>query len=234
MANPVKSSSGKLYQGKWQIFVEWCQEEQVPPDRVTIPQLARFFHHLRKDKQLSISAVEGYRAALNQVFTLKGMDLATSPEISLLFKHFRKTCPPRELKTTHWDVAFVLESLRGPPYEPLKSSSLKNLTLKTLFLLALASSKRVSELHGLSYEVSHTRHWREMGFSFVPEFIAKTQDPSKTEELFSSFTIPSLGDFTDFDKDELILCPVRAMKAYLKRTRPYRPAVKRLFVATGK
>ncbi|XP_064103326.1 uncharacterized protein LOC135213276 [Macrobrachium nipponense] len=234
MANPVKPSSGRLYQGKWRLFQDWCQDKGIAPDEATIPQLACFFHHLRKDKQLSISAVEGYRAALNKVFSLKGMDLAASPEILLLFKHFRKTCPPRELRTPHWDVALVLKSLRGPPYEPLHSASLKNLTLKTLFLLALASSKRVSELHALSYEVSHTRRWREMGFSFVPGFVAKTQDPSKPDEMFSSFTIPSLGDFTGFDKEELILCPVRAMKAYLKRTRQFRPAIKWLFVATGK
>ena len=232
MANPVKPSSSRLYQGKWRLFLDWCQVKGITPDRATIPQLASFFHHLRKDKQLSISAVEGYRAALNQVFSLRGLDLTVSPELSLLFKHFRKSCPPRELRTPHWDLALVLDSLRKPPYEPLDTASLKNLSLKALFLLALASSERVGELHGLSYEVSHTRHWKEMGFSFLPEFVAKTQDPSRREDSFSSFVIPSLGEFTDFDRDEMILCPVRAMKAYLKRTRSHRPAIKRLFITT--
>ena len=47
-----------------------------------------------------------------------------------------------------------------------------------LFLLALASAKRIGELHALSYRVSHSRGWGEVSFFFVPGFVAKTQDPS--------------------------------------------------------
>ena len=35
-----------------------------------------FLVHLRRDKGLSVSAVKGFRAALNSVFALNGMDLA--------------------------------------------------------------------------------------------------------------------------------------------------------------
>ena len=49
---------------------------------------------------------------------------------------------------------------------------------RKLFLLALASAKRIGELHALSYRVSHTRNWGEVSFSFVTGFVAKTQDPS--------------------------------------------------------
>ena len=35
-----------------------------------------FLVHLRRDKGLSVSAVKGYRAALNFTFALKVMDLA--------------------------------------------------------------------------------------------------------------------------------------------------------------
>ena len=45
-----------------------------------------FFIHLRKDKGLSVSAIKGYRATLNSVLTLKGLDLSTSRELSMLFR----------------------------------------------------------------------------------------------------------------------------------------------------
>ena len=58
------------------------------------------------------------------------------------------------------------------------------LAQKTLFLLALASAKRIGELHALSYRVSHTRDWGEVSFAFVTSFVAKTQDPSSLAPRF--------------------------------------------------
>ena len=232
ISEPVRSSSTRVYQGKWKAFVEWCQDRQLTPEEVTIPEVASFFHYLRKSKKISLSAVKGYRAALNQVFSLKDMDLAKSSEISMLFKHFKKSCPPREVRSPAWDVALVLSSLRGPPYEPLREAHLKDLTLKTIFLLALASSKRVGELHAISYKVSHSKGWNEITFTFIPEFVAKNQDPSKTDPRFWSFSVPSLEDFVGGEEDELTLCPVRAVRTYLKRTKHRRPECKRLFVST--
>ena len=44
----------------------------------------------------------------------------------------------------------MLEYLRSPVFEPLSLSSLRNLTRKTLSLVALATAKRVGELQALS------------------------------------------------------------------------------------
>ena len=41
-----------------------------------------------------------------------------------------------------WDLGIVLEALSKPPYEPLQEASFKHLTLKTVFLLAMASAGR--------------------------------------------------------------------------------------------
>ena len=49
-----------------------------------------------------------------------------------------------------WDLGVVLEALNKPPYEPLREASFKHLTLKTAFLLAMASAGRRSELHAQS------------------------------------------------------------------------------------
>ena len=46
-----------------------------------------------------------------------------------------------------WDLGIVLEVPSKPPYEPLKEASLKHLTVKTVFLLVMASAGRRSELH---------------------------------------------------------------------------------------
>ena len=51
-----------------------------------------------------------------------------------------------------WDLGIVLEALSKPPYEPLRQASLKHLTLKTVFLLAMALGGRRSELQALVFD----------------------------------------------------------------------------------
>ena len=92
----------------------------------------------------------------------------------MLLRSFSKSAKPEELRPPAWDIALVLQSLTRAPYEPLRTSDEHFLAQKTLFLLALASAKRIDELHTLSYRVSHSRGWSEVSFSFVPGFVAKT------------------------------------------------------------
>ena len=123
-----------------------------------------FLIHLRQDKGLSVSAVKGYCSALNSVLALKGLDLAASREITTLLRSIARSVNPVGLRPPAWDVSLVLQSLTGAPYEPLRTCEERFLAQKTLFLLALASAKRIGELQALSYRVSHTRDWGEVSF----------------------------------------------------------------------
>ena len=108
---------------------------------------------------------------------------------------------------------------------------MRGFSYRTLFLLAFASLKRIGELQGLSYRISHTRGWKEMTCSFVPEFVAKMLDPSVSDPRYESFSVPALGET---DREGRLLCPVRAMRNYLKRTALHRPALRRLFLSTSR
>lgn len=48
-----------------------------------------------------------------------------------------------------WELSVVLRVLSGSPFEPVRTSSLRHLSLKTAFLIAITSSRRVSELAAL-------------------------------------------------------------------------------------
>ena len=60
--------------------------------------------------------------------------------------------PRLTLVLPQWDLGIVLEALSKPPYEPLREASLKHLTLKTVFFLAMASTGRRSELQALVFD----------------------------------------------------------------------------------
>ncbi len=63
---------------------------------------------------------------------------------------FRRLHPPHSVPP--WDLEVVLRALSQPPFEPLISIDLKELSIKTALLLALASAKRIGDLHAFSLD----------------------------------------------------------------------------------
>ena len=96
-----------------------------------------------------------------------------------------------------------------------------------MFLIALATAKRVGELQALSRLVSFSSS--AAGLSYVPEFVAKTE--TATRPLPRSFGVQSLGDFAAGLPEELLLCPVRSLSAYMTRTSQVVNRPRRLFVS---
>ena len=233
LSGVLRESSSRLYQSRCKIFCGWCRGRSVAPVNASVPVVVDFLIHLRQDKGLSVSAVKGYCSALNSVLALKGLDLAASREITTLLRSFARSVNPVELRPPAWDVSLVLQSLTGAPYEPLRTCEERFLSQKTLFLLALASAKRIGELHALSYRVSHTRDWGEVSFASVTGFVAKTQDPSSLAPRFEGFTVPALPNARK-NRNGRLLCPVRAVKVYLDRTASHRLRCERLFVTAGR
>ena len=79
-----------------------------------------------------------------------------------------------------WDLGDVLETLSKPPYEPLLEASLKHLTYKTVFLLAMASAGRCSGSEALVFNPKYLQ-FKYLVFGvtcyFSPEFMRKNQRP---------------------------------------------------------
>ena len=86
--------------------------------------------------------------------------------------------PTRHLIPT-WDLGQVLQMLTGPPFEPIGQATLLHMSIKLVFLLAVATSRRGSELQALSTAKGHIR-WEPGGVRFVPTvgFLTKNQTSS--------------------------------------------------------
>ena len=101
----LRSSSSRLYQSRWQIFSGWCRGRAIAPVSATVPLVVDFLIHLRQDKGFSVLAVKGYSSSLNSVLALKGRDLASSREITMLLRSFSLSVNPVELRPPAWDVS---------------------------------------------------------------------------------------------------------------------------------
>ena len=126
-----------------------------------------------------------------------------------------------------WDLSKVLHFLNSGSFEPLRDAPLRDFSKKVLFLLALATAKRVGEFQAFSCIVSFVGS--DACLSYVPEFVAKSESLSRF--ISRSFLVKSLSDFAAGLDDDLLLCPVRALRIYLDRTLPLAPSRRRLFVS---
>ena len=169
----------------------------------------------------------GYRSLLSAVFWFQLPDLSSHPVLRDLLRSFRLAAPCRPLRPPAWDLAAVLTYLNSAVFEPLRVASLRNLTKKVLFLLALATAKLVGELQALSRLVSFVH--ADACVSYVPEFVAKTESLSNPSPR--SFLVKSLSDFVAGLQEELLLCPVRALRIYLDRSVSFSPLPRRLFLS---
>ena len=175
---------------------------------------------------LSYSSIASYRSMLTGVFRF------ILPELSSHFvlhdlRSFRLERPLPSSRIPPWDLLLVLRFLRGPPFEPLSSCSLRDLTQKVLFLVSLATARRVGELQAVSQDVSFSGF--DIYLSYLPEFRAKTE--SSANLLPRSFCVRSLSDFVGDLPDELLLCPVRSLRLYLSRVSSISPHPRTLFVS---
>ena len=67
----------------------------------------------------------------------------------------------------------MLHQLTKVPFEPLRKASHKHLTFKTVFLLALGSGKRRSEIHAWLYKnIRHQENWTRVSLYPSPSFIS--------------------------------------------------------------
>ena len=113
---------------------------------------------------------------------------------------------------SQWDLGIVLEALSKPPYEPLREASFKHLTLKTVFLLAMASAGRHSELLALRFDRNYIQ-FKPKGAGvtlyFSPEFMRKNQKPNQVNDPWYIPAVPT--GKSEFDAPN---CNVRALRYY--------------------
>ena len=145
----------------------------------------------------------------------------------LLWSFFLKR-PPSKTLLPPWSLPAVRKILASALFEPLHKASLHLLTIKTVFLVAIASGHRVSSIQALCVDSGHIR-WEASGVRLIPrpDFIAKNQSvTSGSVKIF----LPSISSLSSVEEDK-VWCLVRALKWYIERTKSRR-TLSSLFVAT--
>ena len=216
---------------KWIVFSNWCCRKKVNPVSAPITVIADFCIFLFSEKKYQISTIKGYRAMISNTLKFKtGNRVGSNPILSELIRSFELQLPVQRSLTPKWDLSWVLMCLQKAPFEPLHKASKLQVTIKTAFLLALATAKRCSEIHALAMDSYHLRFSQsDESVSLIIQtgFLAKIQLPSVKPD---PIVIPNFARTCKREHSDRLLCPIRSLKFYLKITSPYHQNRTRLFL----
>ena len=103
-----------------------------------------------KSETLAVNTHKGYVTAILCRHTLvRGATLSLDPSIQRWIKGLEHTKDTAHMILPIWCLELILAALTKALFEPSGTCRLKYLTWKTVFLLAITSGRRTSEMHAL-------------------------------------------------------------------------------------
>ena len=233
---PQRSSTRAVYKSKWAIFVKWCESNEVDFRSPSLKQVADFLLYLFKERQLQPSTIEGYRTAIADMIGNDKVHFGKDENLTRLLDSFHRDKPKGRWGVPSWNLSLVLHQLTKAPFEPMQKASLQHLSFKTVFLLALGSCKRWSEIHAWLYRnIRHQENWNQVSLYPSLSFLSKNRLARDGPASVAPAVIPALAPSLDKSlKEDKSLCPVRALRYYLDRTKDLRVGKDLVFVSFRK
>ena len=224
---PQRGSTRSVYEAKWTIFTKWCLSNQVDFRVPPLKAIADFLLHLFQDKKLQRSTIDGYRSAIADKLGNSPINISKGENLTRLLDSFHTDRPKGRRGIPSWNLSLVLHQLTKTPFEPLKEASLKHLTVKTVFLLALGSGKRRSEIHAwLHKNIRHQSDWSKVSLYPSPSFQSKNQLAKEGPDSVAPVVIPALAPTLDKS--------LKGVRYYLDRTSDLRQNKELFFVSFKK
>ena len=226
-----RGSTRSVYEAKWSIFTKWCLCNQVEFRAPPLKAIADFLLHLFQDKKLQPGTIDGYRSAIADMLGNVTINVSKGENLTRVLDSFHRDTPKGKRGIPSWNLSLVLHQLTQAPFEPLKEASLKHLTFKTVFLMALGSGKHRNEIPGwLHKNIRHQSDWSKVSLYPSPSFLCKNQLAKEGPDSVTPVA-PSLDKSLKGDRS---LCPVRALCCYLDRTSDLRQNKELVFVSFKK
>ena len=132
---------------------------RAPP----VKSIADFLQYLFQDRKLQPSTIDGYRSAIADTLGNSPINVSKDKNLARLLDSFHRDRPKGRRGIPSRNLSLVLHQLTKAPFEPIEEASLKHLTFKIVFLLALGSGKRRSEIHALqNKDIRHQSDWSKV------------------------------------------------------------------------
>ena len=213
MSRALRDSSLQVYESHWTRFVSFCRSKCWLVFRVRSHHHSTYMMHLFRDGLLSLTIISD-RTSVASVLHHWVYDPAADPHIKQFIRAFRLERLMQHRIMPKLDIHLVLLALMRPPFASecdIQGESsddiipLKWGTMKTVFLLALASARWRSYIHALSvapdrcvFARGNTQRQLVVSLLTEPGFLAKNQLPSQAPEWIS---VPGIAHLNPSEAD---------------------------------
>ena len=191
----------KSYNSAWSKWCGWGTEREINPILPPIEKVLEFLTAQFKSG-LQYSTLNSYRSSLSATIPpIEGSPVGQHPLVVRLMQGIFNSRPPQPKYSEIWEVSLVLDHIRSELRAP-GELSLKDLSRKTVMLLALAMAARSSDLHLLDLRFMSDQ---SEFFQFQIAALTKTRRRGPPQEV----TIKTLID------NDQSLCPVSILFGYM-------------------
>ena len=211
-----RQKSAQSYDSLCKKWISWCTERSLDPVSGPIEDVVNFLAHLHS-QGYQYRSLNSYRSAIASMHApVDGASIGQHPLVSRLLKGAFQSRPPLPRYSGTWDISKVPAFLDGHTLD--SSTPLKQLTLRTVMLLALTRPSRLADLAKLNLAGLRTT---PEGAVFLPTALAKQSTANKAIKDFFFPRFP----------DNVKLCPVHSLSLYIERTKQLRGTATQLFIA---
>ena len=164
--------------------------------------------------------MDGYSSAISDKLGNLPFNVSKDRNLACLLDSFHRDRPKGRKGILSWNLSLVLHQLNKAPFEPIKEASLKHLTFKMVFLLALGSGKRRSEIHAWQNKnIRHQSDWSTVSTYTSTQLSIQISAGQEGADSVAPVIITDLAPSLDMSlKSDRSLFLVRALRFYLDRT----------------
>ncbi|XP_068088507.1 uncharacterized protein [Hyperolius riggenbachi] len=223
-----KRNTRAIYLKYWKTYNLWKEQSGFKSN-----EIATVLEFLQSgvEKKLALSTI---RVQISALSVFLDRQLATHPLIARFVRSIERNRPIAVKPFPKWDLSLVLKALTRPPFDSHKEMDLRLLTFKTIFLIAITSARRVSELEALSCRKPYCIFYKDrVVLRTSSEFIPKVGDIFyRSQEIIlpTFYPIPT----NDKEKERHLLDVRQILKDYLERVENLRKTEALFVNFTGK
>ena len=200
-----RTGTQKQYNSHLKKWFNFCDMRNWHYRVFTVPSIIDFLVHVKDDLKLSVKSVSGARAAIGAYAASVHVKYSKITEHELIGKLGNRNPPVKKYQQL-WDPQTVLNYLKTLPNN--KDLTLLQLSRKVVMLIALVSGSRCQTLHKL----------QDSRITKNPDcYCCNLPAVLKTNKYGDKEHVVHLPVYKD-----PALCVYRAMKEYLRRTKPLR------------
>jgi hypothetical protein len=211
MLASITESTLRQYQSALNAWCEYCTLNNIDVYSGSIPNIIAFLTY-KFHSGSSYSTVNSIKSALALII---GPRLSEDDRVKRFLRGVFKLRPSMPKYEQIWDVSVVLNYLRNIGLN--NSLSLKELSKKTVTLLAIATGHRIQ-----TFSLIKTQHVSIHSTILeikIPDAI-KTTNPGRCQPIL----------MLPFFQDDPVICPAQTIMDYMSRTKHDRGPIDRLFL----